>query len=480
MIIELVGTRILSPFYGTTIYVWSSLITVALVFLALGYFFGGKLADKRPQMAILYLLVFFAAACLILISKFDSQVLQMTDSLGTRGGALSSAFILFFPPFLLLGMVIPYAIKGKAEELIHIGATSGNIYAVSTLGSFVGTIGAGFVLIPNLSISSILNLIAFVLFVTAVVGIILEKKYKWLFLIILFILLLLIPTPSSALMKVVKIVYQTESSYAQIKVVDIKVPDRENLRFLLVNGAPHTKYDLNTGEFFPYLRLMEKAIKYHSKAKNALSLGLGGGGIDQLFRAQGIEVDNVEIDPKIVAVAKEYFGFDGNVAVADARTYIRRTNKKYDLILGDVYAGYSPEPHLVTKEAFEEMKAKLQKKGILVLNILGIVEKNKTAEKLYEKAVYKTLNKVFPYVYVKGTEGYGFQNIVFYASDYALKLDDQFVSVKIFPDEKTPILTDDYNPVEALTIPHSEAWRKVSMKGFSQAVLYQEERNVYY
>ena len=74
MILELVGTRILSPFYGTTIFVWSSLISVALVFLALRYFSGGKLADRRPQLVILYLLVFFAAACLILISKFDSQL----------------------------------------------------------------------------------------------------------------------------------------------------------------------------------------------------------------------------------------------------------------------------------------------------------------------------------------------------------------------------------------------------------------------
>ncbi len=85
----------------------------------------------------------------------------MTDSLGTRGGALSSSFILFFLPFLLLGMVIPYAIKGKAEELIHIGATSGNIYAVSTLGSFAGTIGAGFFLIPSFAVACSITPILF-------------------------------------------------------------------------------------------------------------------------------------------------------------------------------------------------------------------------------------------------------------------------------------------------------------------------------
>jgi predicted membrane-bound spermidine synthase len=252
------------------------------------------------------------------------------------------------------------------------------------------------------------------------------------------------------------------------------VVDRENLRFLLINGANQTWYKLDTGEFKdPYLRLMEKAVNYHSQAETALVLGLGGGGMDKRLRARGLAVDNVELDPTVVEVAREYFGFDGGVIVNDARSYIRRTDKRYDLVVFDVFNGYSVSPHLLTQEAFAEIKAILSPKGILTVNTLGF-ESHRSTDDPYEKALFKTLAAVFPYVYVKAT-GYGFQNIVFYCSDYPLTLDGRFVSIEIVADKETPILTDDYNPVESLTIANGEAWRKSCMRSFGKVVLHQED-----
>jgi spermidine synthase len=178
----------------------------------------------------------------------------------------------------------------------------------------------------------------------------------------------------------------------------------------------------------------------------------------------------VELDPTVVAVAREYFGFDGGVIVNDARSYIRRTDKRYDLVVFDVLNGYSVVPHLLTEEAFTEIKAILSPDGILTVNTLGF-ESHLSTEDPYEKALYKTLSAVFPYVSVK-TTGYGFQNFVFYCSDYPLTLDSQFVSIDIFPDEETPVFTDDYNPVETLTTPHVEAFRKSIISWFGEAVLY--------
>ena len=465
MMLELLGTRIIAPFYGTTIYVWSSLISVTLAFLALGYFVGGKIADRKPRTTMLYLFILLAGLSVVLLSIVDSLVLSATDSLGPRWGALSSTFILFSLPMFFLGTIAPYAIKVKAEALKHIGVTSGNLYGVSTVGSFAGALLTGFILIPNLAISTVVNLIALLLFAVVVIGFIIEKKYYGL-LVTPLLAVFLLPQPNLSLAEDIEVVYQAESLYGKIVVVD-----SENLRFLLINGATQTWYNLDTGEFkAPSLRLMEKAVNYHPQTENVLVLGLGGGGMDKRLRARGLAVDNVELDPMVVAVAREYFGFDGSVIVDDARHYIRQTDKKYDLVVFDVLNGYSVVPHLLTKEAFTEIKAVLAPEGILTVNTLGF-ESHLSTEDPYEKALYQTLSAVFPYVSVK-TTGYEFQNFVFYCSDYPLTLDSQFVPIDIFPDEETPVFTDDYNPVETLTTPHVEAFRKSIISWFGEGVLF--------
>ena len=467
MMVELLGVRILVPYYGSTLYVWSSLIAATLGFLALGYFIGGKLADKRPEINLLYLIIFLAGISIILIPKIDIWILLNTNFLGVKLGPLAASLILFSIPLFLLGMVAPFAVKIKTKELRVLGITAGSLYAISTSGSLAGTILTGFYLIPNYGLTLIINLTALALILISIIWFIFNPRYlrKYLKFFVL-IALFFVPSYELTLPADLKLIYQGESFYGQIKVVD-----RQNLRFLLVNGATQTRYDLNKGEFdFPYLRLMEKAIKYHPEAKNSLVLGLGGGGIDKRFRALGVEVDNVEIDPKVVEVAREYFGFDGKVIIDDARSYIRRSEKNYDLVAVDVLSGYSVVHHLLTKEAFEEIKAILSEEGILTLNTLGF-EKRRTSEELFEKALYKTLNEVFSYVYLKAT-GYGFQSIVFYASDRPLILDKWFISMEIFPDKETPILTDDYNPVETLTTFHVETFRKSTIEKFSEAILY--------
>jgi len=452
LMLELLGTRIISPFYGTTIYVWSSLISVTLVFLALGYFVGGKIADRKPRITMLYLFILLAGLSVVLLSIVDSLVLAATDHLGPRWGALSSAFILFSLPMFFLGTIAPYAIKVKAEELKHIGVTSGNLYGVSTIGSFVGALLTGFILIPNLAISTVVNLIALLLFAVVVVGFIIEKKYYGL-LVTPLLAVFLLPQPALSLAEDIEVVYQKESLYGKIAVVD-----RGERRFLLVNNATHTEYNLKTEEFtFAYLRLFEKTLKYFPQAETCLGIGLGGGGIDNKFRAHGIEVDNVEIDPKVIEVAKEYFGFDGEVVAADGRYYVQNSDKKYDLIFLDAFGGYSVCPHLVTQEAFNAMKNILSPDGILAINSMGW-EFGHSTKDTFVKALYKTLKSVFPYVYVKA-RGSGFTSMVFYCSNNPLSLDTNFVSVDVFPDEETPLLTDDYNPAEILTIPQAEEWR---------------------
>lgn len=164
LVIEILGTRILAPFYGSTIFVWSSLITITLLSLALGYYFGGKLADKKPNTKTLYWIIFIAGAAILLIPQYNKWILLQTNRFGLKYGPLLAAFFLFAPPLFLLGTVSPFVVRIKTPTLDHLGAIAGNLYAISTFGSLVGGLLAGFYLVPNFSVSSIINSLAFILF----------------------------------------------------------------------------------------------------------------------------------------------------------------------------------------------------------------------------------------------------------------------------------------------------------------------------
>ena len=211
LILEILGTRIIAPFYGTTIYVWSSLIAVTLVALAIGYFIGGKLADKKPESDILYLIIFVAAISIIVIPLVMNFVLIRTNILGSRFGALVSASVLFTIPLLLLGTIVPYAIKLRVKELGKVGITTGSIYGIATVGSFIGAILTGFFLIPNIGIKATIYLISGLLILISGIWFVIDKK-KILAVsaILIFILFIIIPKPSvSEINSDVKLIYET-------------------------------------------------------------------------------------------------------------------------------------------------------------------------------------------------------------------------------------------------------------------------------
>lgn len=164
LIIEISGTRILAPFYGSTIFVWSSLISVTLAFLALGYWFGGKLADRKPEINLLYWIIFIAGIAIFLIPRYDKWVLLQTDSFGLQYGPLIAAFIIFAPSIFLLGTISPFAVKIRTQSLDHLGVTAGNLYAIATFGALTGGLLAGFYLVPNFSVSFIINMLSLSLF----------------------------------------------------------------------------------------------------------------------------------------------------------------------------------------------------------------------------------------------------------------------------------------------------------------------------
>lgn len=160
MIIELLGTRIIGPFFGVSLFVWTSLITVTLLALAAGYWAGGALSDWRNDFSALYTLILLAGFSLLLIPLFKGWVLKNIISWGPRWGSLAGSIILFFLPLFFLGMIAPYVVKLYTKELTRVGRTAGGLYAISTVGSFAGTILTGFYLIPHFSLTVIIYLTA--------------------------------------------------------------------------------------------------------------------------------------------------------------------------------------------------------------------------------------------------------------------------------------------------------------------------------
>lgn len=475
LILEILGTRIIAPFYGATTYVWSSLITVTLIALALGYYIGGWLADRIPRSDILYMVVSFSAISIIFIPLIKNFVLIQTNILGVKYGALASAGVLFTIPLLLLGIVTPYAIKLRAKGLDKLGVTAGGLYGIATIGSFIGAIITGFYLIPNIGINSIIFLSSGLLLFTVIIWFLIFRKKILIAGITAAVILIIFAnlSLSKPTLENINIVYEIESPYAKLKVID-EYYDGINigLRYIFVDGATHTRYDLNNKEFtFPYLRLFEKAVHY-SNSKDILVIGLGGGGVNKILEKYEVNIDSVEIDPKIIEISREYFNFSNKVILDDGRHFIKNTANKYDIVYLDVYSGYSIYPYLFSKEAFNEIKGVLNEEGILVINTLGYESHLSSDDKLI-LSIYKTLKQIFSNVKVK-TTGYGLTSFVFYAtdSDFEVK-DNEFISIEISDDKLTngTVLTDNYNPIDFFALRSSKEWRNFEIKRFGNVLL---------
>jgi spermidine synthase len=477
LVLEILGTRIIAPYYGTTVYVWSALIAVTLLALTAGYFLGGWISDKRPNFDLLYFIILAAAAAVFTIPFMAPGILKATNGLGARAGSFTSAAVLFTVPLLLLGMASPFAVKLSISELKDAGLTTGSLYGVSTIGSFIGAIVTGFFLIPAIGIKAIIDIMTALLVLVSLSWFIAVKRKKVPVTLLLVILSIIAVKPHSedlAYRRNSKVLLDRQTLYSKLKVVDYI----DRYRGLVIDNALQTIYDKETKDTaIGYIKMFAAASTQRKGIKTALSIGLGGGAIDRIFRDKGISVDNVEIDPAVVEIAKEYFNFDGKVIIDDGRHYIRNTKKTYDLIVLDAYNGFSVAQFLLSKEAFEEMKKILNPGGLLLINTVGKLKndgKGGTPADRLVLAVNSTLKGVFTDVNVI-SDSFGISNYIYSASDGPLDAAAGLNSVKNTGEtvkdyiavniRKNGIMvTDNYNPVESLTYDIIEDWREEEIR----------------
>jgi len=485
MILELLGTRIIAPYYGVSLYVWSSLISVTMIALAIGYYLGGFLADRYPGLRLTHIIL-LAALATGLIPFLSGPVLQLTNPLGIRGGAFVSALLLFTLPLTALAMVGPFVIKLAIDNVRGVGGVVGSVYAVSTLGSVLATLLLGFYLLPLFGTRVIIFSVSLILAALAVLLLVCDKQRKpqslvGLPLIIAAVLISTLAVNGYAKQPLVnknfKIIHEEESVYGWVRVVD---DQRYGLRLLLSDSSVLSAMSIATGQtLLGYQNIIGLLPLFRPGADQALLIGLGGGHIARDLKSKGLATDTIEIDPAVADASLKYFNFKptGDFIVGDGRYEIQKLNKHYDFIVHDCFTGGTEPTHMLTVEMLTQLRGLLTGQGILALNYVGFTKGDGTKA---VASVYKTLKQVLPNIRVFITDKAEFTDFIFLASNQAIELDrnnpDQRVQWLLdheyaLSDSEGIIITDDFNPMESLQIRKSETYRKVFMERVAPELL---------
>ncbi len=397
MVVEILGSRILAPTFGTTLHVWSALITVTLAALAIGYAVGGRIADEFPGMRMLMTVIGAAAAALLISDLLTSVVLRLAYGAGMVGGTFLAALLLFLPTLLLLGMVSPMVVRAAADQS-HLGQSVGNLYALSTVGSVAGSLIVSLVLIPRMNVHAALIGTAIALGLLPLIYLVMGRNKVVALLFFVGMALASVATnvigedtDKTIMYKGVPhpVTAREPSSYGELVVSDYR-----SVRYLFLNGVQQGSLRADNLSSAPYAYGLERLSTLKGVPKKMLVWGLGAGVFARAMAEAGTEVTVIEIDPASAKVAREHFGLPAKVKViiGDARTETLKLTEAYDLIVLDAFSGDSPPFHLLTKEAFESLKTKLAPQGVILGNVVGAArgEGSKVLA-----SVVKTLESVF-------------------------------------------------------------------------------------
>ncbi|MFZ5391933.1 MAG: fused MFS/spermidine synthase [Patescibacteria group bacterium] len=469
MVFELVGSRILGPHLGTSIFVWTSLIGIILGSLSLGYYLGGKFADKKTDTNTLSFIIFLSAIfiALTMVGKNYLLIFLQTYFSNIKITSIVASLILFSPASLLLGMVSPYAAKLKLSDLQTSGSTIGNLYAISTAGSIFGTFLSGFYLIPNFGTDKMLIIISITLVLISVL--LSAKKHPSLKISVFLILIISWFAIEKISQRMEKNGFiDVDTAYNRIWIFDlVDEKNQQPIRTFSINNENSSAMFLNKDDLvYEYTKYYHLASHFHPNFNSALMLGGAGYSFpkDYLLHYPDAKIDVVEIDPKITQLAQKYFKLKENPRLTifheDGRVYLNQTNKKYDIIFGDAFSSHYSLPYqLTTQEAIQRKYDILNENGVVILNIISAVNGDRGQ---FLRAEYLTYKNIFPQVYLfpvkEPTNGEKVQNIIL----VALKSNDKpdFSSSNSEIDQllkhlwQNPIasdmsiLTDDYAPVD--------------------------------
>lgn len=404
--VELAASRLLAPFFGTSLLIWANLIGVILIYLSVGYWLGGKWADRDPRARTLYFIIGAAGLAIGILPFIAAPLLSLAipalAQFNAELGLVSflGVLILFAVPVTLLGCVPPFALRLATRDVKTVGATSGGLYALSTVGSILGVYLTVFWLIPTVGTRMTFILFAALLLSVALIGFARQRAPIFSLLALslcLFLSGFAILNRTGAIKPVPNVIYETESPYNFIQVID-----ENNLRLLTVNEgqAYQSVYYPNTILLGGYwdLFLVTPFLTQAAPPRSLLVIGLAAGTVTKQFAQMypNIQMDGIEIDPEIVRVGRELFSMNEsnlNVIVDDGRAALRNNDKRYDVIIVDAYRQPYIPFHLATVEYYQELRAHLSERGVLAINAARTPNDARLVN-----ALASTLKQVFPTV----------------------------------------------------------------------------------
>lgn len=466
MIIELTGSRILAPFLGTSLVVWTSLIGIILASLSLGAWWGGMLADRDPRPSVLGRIVLLAAWSTAAIALSKTWVLQFLQGAGgLHTVAIAATVALFAPAAILLGMVAPFAVRLCLNDTQHTGRTAGSLYALSTIGSIAGTFLAGFVLIAWVGSTAILYITAAVLALASWLAAPSAKAIKGLSLLVFVLAVVLAGLYDQHLERLGFL--DRDTPYNRVLVYTTQEPGSGRLTREMVTGPQGRQsamyVDNPTELALPYTRFYRLCEYYAPKARRMLVLGGGGFSFPKYALAHypQLQIDVVELDPGITALARSHFGLIDHprlrVIAEDARTFLAKVGEPYDVILCDVFnAHYAIPFHLVTEEAVQLMQAALNPEGVVLVNLLASPEGvSSRFYKALRASFAASFAQVQSYAVLDATDSKLWQNLLLAATNHPPVgeptdplLRQMLTHALPAPREPISPFTDEYAPVD--------------------------------
>jgi predicted membrane-bound spermidine synthase len=492
MAVEMLAAKMISPYFGSSLIVWGTVIGMTFIALAIAYYIGGYLGDKYPNISTVYLVIMISSLFIMIMPVTAKNIIGLLSEQSPITSVVILSALLLIPTVGILGMTPTLLIRIFSDKIESSGRTTGNVFTVSSIGGIISVFTMGYWIIPAFGISTptfvigiITGIIPFTLLAT--------KKNQISFIFIIFLVIGASNLRNRTFNDDELIVhYYSEGLLGQVLVADIKYPSRNPVyrqiidRILLVNRMGQTYVNMNTGRSkWDYTRYINSITNVLPDSSETLLLGLGGGTVARdLVNHRKFIVDAVELDRRISDAGKEYFELpdEVNIIIDDARHLIETTHKKYDLIIFDVFKGENPPAHVLSKECFTKAGTLLKDNGLILVNFNGFV----TGEEGFSsRCLYKTLNAsgfISKVLHTPGTEGE--RNTLFVASKSRIdekisdcrliikgenkKAGDEFFKMESAMEGNEFVFVDDKPNIEKYNFYAARKWREVYKDNYTR------------